>query len=616
MMKHNKQYPASFTSWSRFGLALSILFIVLMAIPHSAFADTGEGWILLFTLIGLAYLITVSCWLIWLTLLATRCKRFYRGMFKEDSDLFYPRLFRQTFWEILIFQIIFWVPAGLLRLLLGAERYSEAYWYVIAIAIGTQVVLVPISYSFHRFTTEDDAPPRFEGFIAPILTIVSSLPALTLWMNWGSPTNHLFTWGFVGLVGALLLLLLSTVVASLFKTLLYKAVSGDVTSLHDQSLRNLTVIEALLIPASWIWAVALTEEIGFSIPIVINAFCTVFIWAAIIQVILTLAPNLGLLWSLRRPGWTPIFSCFAPAIAVLLLLGLVAVGQPVGYSKHLDETIIRHHPKDDSKAFERFLKMGANPNGTTSFGRYAQEPLLLAAIGLERWTLVKLLLEHGADPNITNRDGHRALIEAIKKRQPDIVKLLLEHGADPSVKDNLGYTALMAALKERQPGIVELLLEKGADINGRSKNGSTALILATISGNANNVRLLVERGADINAESKYGKTALLVAVEKRQLEVAQLLLEKGANPNFGSDEGLTALKAAIRLSNPNMLKILLENGADPNIKSDQDQAHLLTAVYKRQPEIVKLLLEKGADPNVKNLSGNTALAVSRESFLG
>jgi hypothetical protein len=56
--------------------------------------------------------------------------------------------------------------------------------------------------------------------------------------------------------------------------------------------------------------------------------------------------------------------------------------------------------------------------------------------------LVKILLDHGADPNAKNRDGMTPLIEAIRNRvSVDIVKLLLQHGADPTIKDLGGRNA-------------------------------------------------------------------------------------------------------------------------------------------------------------------------------
>jgi ankyrin repeat protein len=55
---------------------------------------------------------------------------------------------------------------------------------------------------------------------------------------------------------------------------------------------------------------------------------------------------------------------------------------------------------------------------------------------------VKLLLEHGADPNIKNKDGITPLHWAVFKSgvHVEVVKLLLEHGADPNIQNKKGRT--------------------------------------------------------------------------------------------------------------------------------------------------------------------------------
>lgn len=58
--------------------------------------------------------------------------------------------------------------------------------------------------------------------------------------------------------------------------------------------------------------------------------------------------------------------------------------------------------------------------------------------------VVKLLLEHGADPNIGDNVGIRPLAHIFLKNHKDrekIIRLLLEYGADPSIQDKLGKNA-------------------------------------------------------------------------------------------------------------------------------------------------------------------------------
>jgi len=79
--------------------------------------------------------------------------------------------------------------------------------------------------------------------------------------------------------------------------------------------------------------------------------------------------------------------------------------------------------------------------------------------------VVKLLLEHGADPNVKNRDGKTPLHNAASEGHLEVVKLLLERGADPNVKDDDGNTPLHNAAWRGHLEVVKLLLEHGADPN-------------------------------------------------------------------------------------------------------------------------------------------------------
>ncbi|PTB40410.1 hypothetical protein M441DRAFT_101590, partial [Trichoderma asperellum CBS 433.97] len=64
------------------------------------------------------------------------------------------------------------------------------------------------------------------------------------------------------------------------------------------------------------------------------------------------------------------------------------------------------------------------------------------AICKENFTLVKLLLEHNADPNCPNEDGETPLYLATIRRNEPIVKLLLKKGANPNCADHYGGNAL------------------------------------------------------------------------------------------------------------------------------------------------------------------------------
>jgi ankyrin repeat protein len=64
------------------------------------------------------------------------------------------------------------------------------------------------------------------------------------------------------------------------------------------------------------------------------------------------------------------------------------------------------------------------------------------------------------DINATSNDGQSALMEAIGF--PEVVRVLLDHGADPNQEDSKGHTALKKALIYGMKGTAAVLHEFGA----------------------------------------------------------------------------------------------------------------------------------------------------------
>ncbi|MDB5987725.1 MAG: ankyrin repeat protein [Nevskia sp.] len=117
-----------------------------------------------------------------------------------------------------------------------------------------------------------------------------------------------------------------------------------------------------------------------------------------------------------------------------------------------------------------------------------------------------------------------ALIAAVSHNSIACVRLLLDHGADPKVTDNAGWTPLIfAAYFGGSDELLNLLLDRGADINAQNDRGITALYLASASGHVPQVKLLLARGADRQLASKSGYTPLRIAQLKTLDPIVALL---------------------------------------------------------------------------------------------
>ena len=214
-------------------------------------------------------------------------------------------------------------------------------------------------------------------------------------------------------------------------------------------------------------------------------------------------------------------------------------------------SLIHHAAKEgDAIKVMDLIACGANMH---SLDQYGFQPLTHAVAG-GHTEVVKLLLAGGAIPERPLQDvpDHRhefmpILVCAAHHKNEKLVRLLLEHGADPNaVHTVMGYgtkyqsTPLHVAAQHGDAATVHLLLDAGANVNCGLWNGEmmagkpivkeagfTPLHAAAQSGHVEIANRLLHRGADIHARTYRGQTPLEVARAHRQTKVAQLLIEHG-----------------------------------------------------------------------------------------
>jgi ankyrin repeat protein len=93
----------------------------------------------------------------------------------------------------------------------------------------------------------------------------------------------------------------------------------------------------------------------------------------------------------------------------------------------------------------------------------------------------KILVERGAGVNLVARNANihvAPLHSAAAGSHPGIVKLLLEHGADPNAAQDGGFTPLHSAAQNDDRESAEALLEAGADPSLANDDGKTPADLA------------------------------------------------------------------------------------------------------------------------------------------
>jgi ankyrin repeat protein len=121
------------------------------------------------------------------------------------------------------------------------------------------------------------------------------------------------------------------------------------------------------------------------------------------------------------------------------------------------------------------------------------DPIGLAAF-LGGPAAVRVLLEHGADPNGDPRNALRVrpVHAAAAAHDRESLRLLLEAGADPDARQQAGFTPLHAAGHSDDPEMAALLLEHGADPALRTDDGLDAAALSERDGSGRVARLLLK----------------------------------------------------------------------------------------------------------------------------
>jgi palmitoyltransferase ZDHHC13/17 len=149
-------------------------------------------------------------------------------------------------------------------------------------------------------------------------------------------------------------------------------------------------------------------------------------------------------------------------------------------------------------------------------GESVATPLQWAAQRSNYYT-INLLLQHGADPLITDSQGYNTLHISTFNGNVLLLVLLLHQGIPVDVADTYGHTALMWAAYKGYPQCVDLFLRWGASVHAVDEQGFTALHWALVKGSPQCILKLIEYGADRFAKTENGKTPAITAKDLNTL---------------------------------------------------------------------------------------------------
>jgi ankyrin repeat protein len=221
-------------------------------------------------------------------------------------------------------------------------------------------------------------------------------------------------------------------------------------------------------------------------------------------------------------------------------------------TESLSVMLIRKHDFHDYDGAKYLLEHGADANGPWRLS--GSSPLHHALARSNRLTIIELLLDHGADPSLTNgRDRLTGVATAAREGRSDVLELFARRGASLELRgvDRLvaacamNDTAAVRAIVQKEPALVKDAIAMGGDL------------LAKFAGNGNTggVGQLLDVGVDVAAPfaegdgyfgEPAGSLAIHIAAWRAQPAIVALLLERGSRVDPPDPNGCTPLALAIK----------------------------------------------------------------------
>lgn len=268
------------------------------------------------------------------------------------------------------------------------------------------------------------------------------------------------------------------------------------------------------------------------------------------------------------------------------------------------------------KVSRLMLLAGASPDFITNF--LGKAPILCIAAHEGNVSMVKLLLEFGADVELANSQGCTPLILAASNGHCDVVRQLVAAGSSLGHTDTANRCALVHAARMNKITVVKYLI--ACDWIQRSNSNDVtlaeaaqqALIAAASQGNTSIIEDLLDMDdLLINAtDSLTGETALSSSSKSGHTETAAALISRGALVDGKNKKGLTPLLLAVKEGHWAVTERLLQNQADAEQIDLSGKTALIIAAEEGHVGIIELLVNRGASLVAQDRDGLTALSWS------
>ena len=275
------------------------------------------------------------------------------------------------------------------------------------------------------------------------------------------------------------------------------------------------------------------------------------------------------------------------------------------------------------EAIRRLLQAGANINihqDNKDKLTPLQEAYTVYKGNPAHWEVFTLLLEEGADPNITDKYGRTLLHWAAEDGQEAVVRYLVKSGANVTCTDVNRQTAAEIAVHKGYVTIQQFLGDPIHTIRYRVM-GMLRKATADPSNLSDEIDWILNQlrrqSAGVNSKLDEDEHTLLHLViafeglaENIKIEIVRKLIDAGANPNaMDSQERSTPLHLAVKKGLINLVRYLVEN-VDVFIDEKDRQGHdPLFYARAHQHEQIRGILEAEQERRQNSGGANNKMLV-------
>jgi len=203
--------------------------------------------------------------------------------------------------------------------------------------------------------------------------------------------------------------------------------------------------------------------------------------------------------------------------------------------------------------------------------------------------VIPILLEKGANVNLQDKSGETVLMKISGFGNcSELVEMLINHGADLNIENKNKNNALGLACYWGRENNLEAMLRSKKKI--KKKYLKRAFLEASYGGYESMFDSIVEYDFDALDISTYNE-AMEGACSNNHRAIAEKLLNFGADVNFINDGGYSLLWFATVRNRESIVELLLSRGADPSISLRNARSALEIAQSHNYINIVRMMEE-------------------------